>query len=136
MSDGGLTILDGTQLRAVNLSLPSPAGSSVTGAQLLDFAESKVSESLFGFSLPDALKSAALKRIGVSDDLEFRLEQLDCENALSVLQNYVDAIANELQGEYVDLFRSKHEINILLLIKRSKYWREKLDTCYICQVNF
>ncbi|KAH0726673.1 hypothetical protein KY284_002538 [Solanum tuberosum] len=99
MSDGGLTILDGTQLRAVDLSLPSPADSSVTGAQLLDVAESKVSESLFGFSLPDTLKSAALKRIGVSDDLEFRREQLDRENALSVLRNYVDAIANELQDD-------------------------------------
>lgn len=92
--------MDGTQLRAVNLTLPSPDGSSsVTGAQLLDFAESKVSESLFGFSLLDTLKSAALKRIGVSDDLEFRREQLDRENASSVLRNYVDAIANELQDD-------------------------------------
>ncbi|XP_015064216.1 uncharacterized protein LOC107009397 [Solanum pennellii] len=99
MSDGGLTILDGTQLRAVDLSLPSPVDSSVTGAQLLDVAESKVSESLFGFSLPDTLKSAALKRIGVSDDLEFRREKLDRENALSVLRKYVDAIANELQDD-------------------------------------
>ncbi|MCD7466368.1 hypothetical protein HAX54_002992 [Datura stramonium] len=99
MSDGGLTVLDGTQLRAVNLSLPSPAGSSLTGAQLLDFADSKVSESLFGFSLPDTLKSAALKRLGVSDELEFRREQLDRENASSVLRNYVDAIANELQDD-------------------------------------
>ncbi|XP_004230098.1 uncharacterized protein [Solanum lycopersicum] len=99
MSDGGLTILDGTQLRAVDLSLPSTVDSSVTGAQLLDVAESKVSESLFGFSLPDTLKSAALKRIGVSDDLEFRRENLDRENALSVLRKYVDAIANELQDD-------------------------------------
>ncbi|KAK4339512.1 hypothetical protein RND71_040974 [Anisodus tanguticus] len=99
MSDGGLTVLDGTQLRAVNLSLPSPDGSSVTGAQLLDFAESKVSVSLFGFSLPDNLKSAALQRIGVSDDVEFRCKQIDSDNASSVLQNYVDAIANELQDD-------------------------------------
>ncbi|KAJ8529395.1 hypothetical protein K7X08_036230 [Anisodus acutangulus] len=99
MSDGGLTVLDGTQLRAVNLSLPSPDGSSVTGAQLLDFAESKVSVSLFGFSLPDNLKSAALQRIGVSDDVEFRCKQIDSDNASSVLRNYVDAIANELQDD-------------------------------------
>ncbi|KAJ8573000.1 hypothetical protein K7X08_009511 [Anisodus acutangulus] len=99
MSDGGLTVLDGTRLRAVNLSLPSPTGSSVTGAQLLDFAESKVSESLFGFSLPDTLKSAALQRFGFSDDIEFRCEQIDRENASSVLRNYVDAIANELQDD-------------------------------------
>ncbi|TMX04790.1 hypothetical protein EJD97_004671 [Solanum chilense] len=99
MSDGGLTILDGTLLRAVDLSLPSTVDSSVTGAQLLDVAESKVSESLFGFSLPDTLKSAALKRIGVSDVLEFRREKLDRENALSVLRKYVDAIANELQDD-------------------------------------
>ncbi|KAM3378366.1 hypothetical protein P3S68_010779 [Capsicum galapagoense] len=99
MSDGGLTVLDGTQLKAVNLSLPSPPESSVTGAELLDFAESKISESLFGFSLPDALKSAALKSIGVSDDVEFRRERLDRENASSVVRNYVDAIANELQDD-------------------------------------
>ncbi|XP_009765533.1 uncharacterized protein [Nicotiana sylvestris] len=97
MSDGGLTVLDGSQLRAVSLSLPSSDGSSVTGAQLLDFAESKVSESLFGFSLPDTLKSAALKRLSVADDLNFRREQLDRENASIILRNYVAAIADELQ---------------------------------------
>lgn len=106
MSDGGLTVLDGSQLRAVSLSLPSSDGSSVTGAQLLDFAESKVSESLFGFSLPDTLKSAALKRLSVADDLNFRREQLDRENASIILRNYVAAIADELQGKCFDLFRS------------------------------
>ncbi|XP_009765532.1 uncharacterized protein [Nicotiana sylvestris] len=99
MSDGGLTVLDGSQLRAVSLSLPSSDGSSVTGAQLLDFAESKVSESLFGFSLPDTLKSAALKRLSVADDLNFRREQLDRENASIILRNYVAAIADELQDD-------------------------------------
>ncbi|XP_019229150.1 PREDICTED: uncharacterized protein LOC109210223 [Nicotiana attenuata] len=99
MSDGGLTVLDGSQLRAVSLSLPSSDGSSVTGAQLLDFAESKVSESLFGFSLPDTLKSAALKRLSVADDLDFRREQLDRENASPILRNYVAAIADELQDD-------------------------------------
>ncbi|XP_009627448.1 uncharacterized protein LOC107824088 [Nicotiana tabacum] len=99
MSDGGLTVLDGSQLRAVSLSLPSSDGSSVTGAQLLDFAESKVSESLFGFSLPDTLKSAVLKRLSVADDLDFRREQLDRENASSILRNYVAAIVDELQDD-------------------------------------
>ncbi|XP_059312266.1 uncharacterized protein LOC132063632 [Lycium ferocissimum] len=99
MSDGGLTVLDGTQLRAVNLTLPSPACSSVTGAQVLDFAESKVSESLFGFSLPDTVKLAALNRIGVTDDVEFRCEEVDPENVPSLLRNYVDAIANQLQDD-------------------------------------
>ncbi|KAM1135232.1 hypothetical protein ACFX13_045071 [Malus domestica] len=51
MSDGVLTILDGSHLRAVDLTLPE-TDASLTGAQVLDLAVSKAFSSLFGLLLP------------------------------------------------------------------------------------
>lgn len=98
MADGGLTILDGAQLRAVDLTLPSPDG-PVTGAQLLEFAESRVSGLLFGLALPENLKSTALRHLGIADDVsDFRCKELDRESASAFLQNYVSIVADELKG--------------------------------------
>ncbi|CAB4315917.1 unnamed protein product [Prunus armeniaca] len=98
MSDGALTVLDGNHLRAIDLSLPE-AEVNLTGAQVLDLADSKASSSLFGLSLPQSLKSSALKRISLQDDDVFRLKELDREQALKVITDYITAIADELKDD-------------------------------------
>ncbi|XP_008218259.1 PREDICTED: uncharacterized protein LOC103318633 [Prunus mume] len=98
MSDGALKVLDGNHLRAIDLSLPE-AEVSLTGAQVLDLADSKASSSLFGLSLPQSLKSSALKRISLQDDDVFRLKELDREQALKVITDYITAIADELKDD-------------------------------------
>ncbi|XP_065854051.1 uncharacterized protein [Euphorbia lathyris] len=95
MSEGGMTLLDGTDLRSLHLSLPDSTV-TLTGAELLDFVESKASESLFGLSLPHHLKSSALLRLNLADDLTFRRQQLTREAAVNILDQYVTAIADEL----------------------------------------
>ncbi|KAL6989490.1 hypothetical protein U1Q18_015240 [Sarracenia purpurea var. burkii] len=96
MSDGGLTVLDGTHLRSIDFSLPEP-DAIVTGAQLLELAESRASSSLFGLSLPENLKSSALKRLNIADDVLFRRTEFDGDRASSMLKDYVTAIADELK---------------------------------------
>ncbi|XP_044468948.1 uncharacterized protein LOC123198324 [Mangifera indica] len=100
MSDGGLTVVDGTQLlRSLSLpiKLPESDAAAFTGAYVLDFADSKASSSLFGLSLPQNLKSSALKRAAVSDDeATFRSKELDGDRASEFATNYLTAIADEL----------------------------------------
>lgn len=96
MLDGGLTVLDGTLLRASVSHLPNPNG-AVTGTNLLAMAESAASSTLFGLSLPENLKSVALKRIN-ADAVSFGLTEVDEEKATSILRNYVIALADELKG--------------------------------------
>lgn len=98
MADGGLTVLDGALLRASIPNLPTLncANGAVTGAILLEMAESAASSALFGLSLPRALKSAALKRMG-ADTVDFPLTEFDREKAPAILQTYVTAIADELK---------------------------------------
>ncbi|GFY81178.1 calcium-binding EF hand family protein [Actinidia rufa] len=96
MSDGGLTVLDGTQLRTIDLSLPESDG-ILTGAQLLELAESRASSCLFGLSLPENLKSSALKRLNFGDVVSFRPTELDRDQASSMLKDYVSAIADVLK---------------------------------------
>ena len=103
MTDGELTILDGTQLiGAVDFTLPLPDGDvskAPTGALVLQLGESRASELLFGLTLPDSLKSAVLQRLGIAADFgNFRLKELDRENASSFLKNYFTAMADELKG--------------------------------------
>ncbi|KAJ4838585.1 hypothetical protein Tsubulata_007081, partial [Turnera subulata] len=99
MSDGGITVLDGTQLRSLHVSLPT-AAAPLTGARLLDLAESSASQSLLGLSLPQTLKSSALSRLHLNDDdnaaVTFRQTELDPEAALKTLNDYIAAIADEL----------------------------------------
>ncbi|KAI8025033.1 hypothetical protein LOK49_LG02G01769 [Camellia lanceoleosa] len=94
----GLTVLDGTHLRSVDLSLPE-TNSTVTGSQLLELAESRVSVSLFGLSLPQNLKSSALNRLNIIDDVSFRPTELERDQALSMFKDYLTAIADELKEE-------------------------------------
>ncbi|KAM1353990.1 hypothetical protein ACFX2H_033397 [Malus domestica] len=98
MSDGALTVLDGSHLRGVDLILPD-ADASLTGAQVLDLAVSKVSSSLFGLSLPQSLKSSALRRNSLQDDDAFRSAELDRAQALKVIGEYITAIADELKDD-------------------------------------
>ncbi|KAJ6413810.1 hypothetical protein OIU84_006585 [Salix udensis] len=99
MSDGGIMVLDGNTLRSLHVSLPEDRV-TLTGAQVLDFAESEASQSLFGISLPPHLKSSALRRInidGVDDDTSFRRTELSREEASRKLSDYLSAIADELK---------------------------------------
>ncbi|KAM5561580.1 hypothetical protein ABKV19_022262 [Rosa sericea] len=98
MSDGALTVLDGTHLRAVDLSLPD-SDVILIGGHVLDLADSKASSSLFGLSLPQGLKSSALKRVNVQDDDVFRQAELDRHQALKLAGDYIAAIADELKDD-------------------------------------
>ncbi|KAJ0080255.1 hypothetical protein Patl1_23306 [Pistacia atlantica] len=103
MSDGGLTLVDGTQLLrslSLPLALPDSDAAVLTGAHVLDFADSKASSSLFGLSLPQNLKSSALKRAAVSDDdVNFRSKELDRDHASKLVTNYLTAIADVLKED-------------------------------------
>ncbi|OAY42107.1 uncharacterized protein LOC110622113 [Manihot esculenta] len=96
MVDGGMTVLDGSHLRSLQVSLPD-SEVTLTGAQVLDWAESKASDALFGLSLPPCLKSSALRRVNVDDDVSFRHSELIREAATSKLNDYITAIADELK---------------------------------------
>ncbi|XAR63600.1 hypothetical protein NMG60_11023600 [Bertholletia excelsa] len=96
MSEGGLTVIDGSHLRDIDLSLPESAG-NVIGAQLLEIAESRASSSLFGLSLPENLKSSALKRLDDVDSASFSSRELDRDQASSFLRDYITAIADQLK---------------------------------------
>ncbi|KAG6599303.1 hypothetical protein SDJN03_09081, partial [Cucurbita argyrosperma subsp. sororia] len=100
MSEATITILDGTQLRAIDLSLLF-SDRSVTGAQVLDLADSSVSSSLFGIALPETLRSSALNRIGFHDIVAFRRSELTRERASEILKAYVAAIADGLRDDPV-----------------------------------
>ncbi|KDP23659.1 hypothetical protein JCGZ_23492 [Jatropha curcas] len=98
MSEHNFTVLDGENLRSLRLSLPD-SNVTLTGAQLIDFAESKASESLFGISLPQYLKYSDLQRLNVDDDITFRSTELTRETAMDKLNEYLTAIADELKGD-------------------------------------
>lgn len=92
--------MDGTQLRALDLSLPlAEGGGLITGAEVLELAESRASLALHGLVLSESLKSAALQRLGVSYGSAFRTTELDYNKASSILQTYVSAIADELKDD-------------------------------------
>lgn len=97
MSDGALTILDGTHLRSLDLTLPEH-DVALTGAEVLDIADSRASSALFGLSLPEKLKSSALLIIRVNDVDSFRRTQLSRDQATQSLADYVTAIADRLRG--------------------------------------
>ncbi|KAG6750640.1 hypothetical protein POTOM_045148 [Populus tomentosa] len=99
MGDVGITVLDGDTLRSLHVSLREDTV-SLTGAQVLDLAESEASRSLLGLSLPQHLKSSALRRMnidGVGDDVDFRRKELSPEEASRKLNEYLSAIADELK---------------------------------------
>ncbi|XP_010550926.1 PREDICTED: uncharacterized protein LOC104821676 [Tarenaya hassleriana] len=98
MSTGGLTIFDGAELRSVDRT-PPELGGCVIGARLLELAESKVSESLSGLSLPPHLKEAAISRVSAGDDVTFLRTELDPEQASEKLGEYVSVIADALRDD-------------------------------------
>lgn len=100
MSDEALRVLDGLHLRAVDLSLPEP-DVILTGAQILDIADSRASSSLFGLPLPDSVRASALVRIGADDVHAFRSSEFAKEKASEILRDYIAAIADELKGSYL-----------------------------------
>ncbi|KAL5566277.1 hypothetical protein UlMin_029441 [Ulmus minor] len=96
MSDGVLTILDGSHLRAIDHP-PLATGEALTGAQVLDLADSVASSSLFGLSLPQSLKSSAFQRINIHDVDGYRGSELAPEQASRTIELYISAIADELK---------------------------------------
>lgn len=91
--------LDGADLRAVDLSLPE-SYIVITGAQVLDIAESRASSSVFGVPLPENLKSSVFKRLDFhGDDDSFRKTEFDRDQASSMIKNYITTIADELEDD-------------------------------------
>lgn len=86
-------MLDGTTLRDIELRLPN-TDAAVTGAHLLTIAETETSSSLGGVSLPETVKSNALKRINIDAAVD-----LDRNEAESKLKEYVIAVADELKED-------------------------------------
>ncbi|RZC92706.1 hypothetical protein C5167_011787 [Papaver somniferum] len=96
MSGGGLTILDGTQLRSINPVLPNTTDAIISGAELVKIADDQISSSFYNFSLPEYIKSNAVKRINLDS-----VAQLDKQQAESKLCEYILAIADELKDDPV-----------------------------------
>ncbi|KAF5739536.1 hypothetical protein HS088_TW12G00742 [Tripterygium wilfordii] len=98
MSGPGFVVLDGTHLRSLHVSLPA-ADVSFSGAQVLDLADSKASQSLLGLSLPPTIKSAALTRISANHDVTFGSTELKGDQASQLLHDYLTAIADVLKDD-------------------------------------
>ncbi|RZC48971.1 hypothetical protein C5167_017396 [Papaver somniferum] len=98
MSGGGLTILDGTQLRSINPVLPNTytTDAIISGAELVKIADDQISSSFYNFSLPEYIKSDAVKRVNLDS-----VTQLDKQQAESKLCEYIFAIADELKDDPV-----------------------------------
>ncbi|KAK8468748.1 hypothetical protein PHAVU_006G101500 [Phaseolus vulgaris] len=94
MSDAALQVLDGTQLRGLDLSL---GDGSFTGAAILDIAHSRAFSSLLRLSLPDSVKASALTRLRAPDADAFRSAVYAADKASDVLRDYITAIADELK---------------------------------------
>lgn len=96
-NSAGLTIFDGDLLRSIDLNLPE-LQHGVTGAQLLEISESKVSQSLSGLSLPPHLKNAAISRVSDGDDVNFRRTEFNQQQASEKLGVFFSAVADALKG--------------------------------------
>ncbi|XP_030534777.1 uncharacterized protein LOC115743917 [Rhodamnia argentea] len=96
---GGFAVLDGSQLGDIDLSLPDHPASALTGAQVIELAESKVSDRLYGLSLPETIRSGALGRVGCVDGASFQGAKLDGDQAVEKLKEYVAAIADQLKDD-------------------------------------
>ncbi|KAI9084875.1 hypothetical protein K1719_033281 [Acacia pycnantha] len=98
MSDGALRVLDGTHIQAVDLSLPEP-DVIFSGAQILDIADSRASDSLFGLPLPELIRASALSRIVANDADTFRSSEFTKDKASEIFKDYIAAITDELKGD-------------------------------------
>lgn len=93
-----MVVLDGTELRDLDLRLPVPDG-PVAGAMALQLAESEASTRLFGISLPENIRSTALRTIREADDLDFLSEVFHDSDALrSLIQKFLLVVADQLKG--------------------------------------
>lgn len=66
---------------------------------MIELAESKVSDRLYGLSLPETIRSSALGRVGFVDGASFQGAELDKDQALEKLKEYVSAIADQLKDD-------------------------------------
>ncbi|XP_039114314.1 uncharacterized protein LOC120249748 isoform X2 [Dioscorea cayenensis subsp. rotundata] len=99
MADEGMVVLDGTELRDLDLRLPVPDG-PVAGAMALQLAESEASTRLFGISLPENIRSTALRTIREADDLDFLSEVFHDSDALrSLIQKFLLVVADQLKDD-------------------------------------
>jgi hypothetical protein len=93
----GLTIFDGDLLRSIDLNLPEHQH-RVTGAQLLEISESKVSQSLSGLSLPPHLKETAISQVSDGDHVTFRRTMFNKQQASEKLGVFFSTVADALKG--------------------------------------
>ena len=91
-----LLVLDGLHLRVGDL-FSSESDVSITGAQILDLANSRVSFSLYGVSLLETLEISALKCTNTADVDTFRCTQFSRGKTLDMLRGYVAVVADELK---------------------------------------
>ncbi|KAJ0974066.1 hypothetical protein J5N97_016031 [Dioscorea zingiberensis] len=99
MADGGMEVLDGTQLRDLDLQLPI-LDYPVSGAMALQLAESETSARLFGLSLPENIRSGALHRISASDDPDLLSKEFgDADCLSSMIQEFLIAVADQLKDD-------------------------------------
>ncbi|GAB4855399.1 hypothetical protein Ancab_024022 [Ancistrocladus abbreviatus] len=98
MCDAGIVILDGSQLSDADISLPS-FDDKISGSRALELAESRASQSLCGLSLPENLKSSAIKRLNLDDIVSFQGTQLSADQASRLFKDYITAIADELRDD-------------------------------------
>ncbi|EOA21064.1 hypothetical protein CARUB_v10001403mg [Capsella rubella] len=96
MSNTGLMIFDGEVLRSIDISLPE-LQHNITGAQLLEISESKVSKSLSGLTLPPNLKNAAVSQVSDGDDVTFRRTEFNQQQASEKLGVFISAVADTLR---------------------------------------
>lgn len=68
-------------------------------------AESRVGQFMRGYALPEGVRSSALRRIGVSDVGGFEKEEFEKEVAVKKVQEYVYAIADQLEGDWHSVLR-------------------------------
>lgn len=65
---------------------------------MIEAAESRVRHFMYGYALPEGGRSSALGRIGVSDVGRFQEEEIEKDVAAKKVEEYVCAIADELEG--------------------------------------
>ncbi|ERM93959.1 hypothetical protein AMTRI_Chr03g147970 [Amborella trichopoda] len=98
MADGGLTVLDGSQIRNSLTQLCNPFDSPISGFIFLEKATSQARTLLFGLSLPEHLTSIVGERVGLHDP-DFLSLQLDPDQAFLKLRDYLQILADKLKDD-------------------------------------
>ncbi|KAI4302995.1 hypothetical protein MLD38_038677 [Melastoma candidum] len=93
-------IVQGSDICLPDASLPDRLSSGVvTGSQVIDAAESRVRQFTHGYALPEGIRSSALRRFGVSDFERFQEEEIEKDVVAKKVEEYVSAIADELEDD-------------------------------------